>query len=128
LSTTVVADLLSESHSRRRWIILTILSLIGLYTSYNYLLIIGVQGLILLIHTRQREWWVYAAIIAVSSGLAAVMILPTVSISVQSNINAPAMTLMDALKSLAGEPVRFIVKWQHWLLMGVVGGTALLGM
>ena len=126
-STILLADLLSDSNSRSRWFIFTVLSLIGLYTSYSYLLIIGVQGLILLIHTRQREWWLYALVITVCAGIAALMILPTIQVSVQANINAPSMTIITSLQSLAGEPVRFVVKWQHWLLIAVVVGTALLG-
>jgi mannosyltransferase len=126
-SSILLADILSNPKSKTRWIALTILSLIGLYTSYIYLLIIGVQGFTLLVHARQREWWIYTAIITVFTGLAAFMIVPTISSSVQNNINSQPLSLLASIQSLAGEPVRFGIKWQHWLMMGVVGVTALLG-
>jgi uncharacterized membrane protein len=126
-SSILVADIISNPQSKRRWAVLTFLSLVGLFTNYIYLSIIGIQGLILLIHSRQREWWLYTAVITVTTALASFMIVRAFSSSVQNTINTQPLSLLSFIQSLAGETTRTGVKWQHWLMMILVGVTVLLG-
>lgn len=127
VTTSIVADLLANQKSRSHWIALTLLSFIGLFSNYFYALIIGVQALILLLRTHQREWWIYALIMASGIGLDGYFISTGVSNFLQQNINAQSLTIVTYLQALAGEPARFAVRWQHWLLMAVVGGVVILG-
>ena len=115
-SSILVADLMADSRRRGRWIGLAVISLVGLYSSYFYLFILGTQGLALFIFARRHDWWLYAAILAVGTGLAAVMIVPTLSATARQHLDSETLTIRLALQSLAGEPVRYGVAWQqHWM-------------
>jgi len=127
LTTLQVVDILKGRRSLSRWAGLGLLSLVGLFCSYFYLLIIGAQGLVLFLRTRQSGWWLYAAIITIGVGAAAILIVPTVTATAKQHLNTTSLTLLSTLQSLAGEPVRITLAWQHWCLAGLAGGTALLG-
>ena len=127
VSTILLVDLLAKPDSRSRWTALTILSCMGLFSNYFYALIIGVQALVLLIRTRQLEWWIYALIMTFIIGLDAFFLSTGTSNFLQQNINSQPLTIVSYLQSLAGEPARFTVQWQHWVMLGVVGGTAIIG-
>ena len=121
-SSILVADLMADSRRRGRWIELAAISLVGLYTSYFYLFILGTQGLALFIFARRRDWWLYAAILAVGTGLAAVMIVSTLSATARQHLDSQTLTVRLALQSLAGEPVRYGVNWQqHWMETWIFG-------
>jgi mannosyltransferase len=123
----LIADLLTGSQSRQRWVSLGLLSLIGLYSSYFYLLILSVQGLVMLFHAHSRGFWLYATIVGIGTGLTVPLIVPTISSTAQQHLNSTPLTLLDAIQSLAGEPVYFLIAWQHAWLAVLLGGMAIWG-
>ncbi len=127
-SNILVVDILSAKPRTSRWVILAILSLLGIYTRYFYLLIVAVQGLILLVYTRQRNWWLYAALVALGSIPLFVMIYTTIPLTITQLAGRVALTPLTIIQSLAGEPARFIVGWQHWLLTTAICAIAILGL
>jgi 4-amino-4-deoxy-L-arabinose transferase-like glycosyltransferase len=126
-STILVADILSSKRRLRWWVALAVLSILGIYTSYFYFVIVGVQGLILWFRAPRRAWWIYVAIIVICCVPIYFMLISTIPTTVGKRASLAPLTPLAILQSLGGEPVRFGVYWQHWLLMGTVGGTALLG-
>jgi 4-amino-4-deoxy-L-arabinose transferase-like glycosyltransferase len=125
-STLLIAQILSDPGSLRRWVALAVLSLVGLYSSYFYMLIIGVQGLTLFLYTRHRGWWLYASLIAIGGAIAGWMMVPTLANQVQKEISI-FLTPLVTLQSLAGERSHFSLGWQHWWLASIVGGLAFFG-
>jgi hypothetical protein len=125
-STLLIAQSLSDRGSRRRWVALAVLSLVGLYSSYFYLLIIGVQGLTLFLYARQRGWWLYASLITIGVAIAGWMMVPTLAHQVQKEISI-FLTPLVAIQSLAGERSHFSLAWQHWWLASLVGCLAFIG-
>jgi uncharacterized membrane protein len=126
-STILVADILSSDRKLRWWVALAALSILGIYTSYFYLLIVGVQGLILWLHAPRRNWWIYTAIMIICCVPVYWMIISTIPTTIAQRANLMPLSPLSILQSIAGEPVRFGVGWQHWILLSAVSGTALLG-
>ena len=101
----------------RLWSGLWLISILGLYSSYSYLLVVGVQVLFLsLFFFRQSRFWVYLA--CLSAGLLGV--IPFLfSLRKAAAIHADGIALdvgRLAQALLAGEPVRYGFHWPHeWL-------------
>jgi len=123
----LMANILEDPRPRGRWVALALLSLFGLYNHYLYLLIIGVQGLSLLLYVRVRNWWLYASIVTLGTVLAAFLMVPTLNANTDYLSAITPMTILGLIQSLAGEPVRFPVQWQHWYLAFVLGGLSVIG-
>lgn len=126
-TTLIAAQILEDPKPLRRWISLALLSLVGVFSQYLYIIIIGVQVLILLLRVRGRGWWVYASVMGIGIAIAGWMMAPTLSDSAQKNYSV-FLTPLIAIQSLAGEPARFYVTWQHWWLISIIGGLALTGL
>ncbi len=128
ITTLIVVKILEDPTPLRRWTSLALISLVGLYSSYTYLMILGVQGLFLLVCVRHRWRWLYAAMVTIGVGFAASLIVPTIIATARQHLNTTSLTLLNTIQSLAGEPARFSLAWQHGWLVYLCGGTALLGL
>ena len=126
-SMLLVSGTISQPKCRWRWVTLALVSLAGLYCNYFYLLVILAQGLYLLLRTRQRDWWLYAALVGLGSIPAAFWMAPTLLAASQHSQTLPPLTFLAFFQSLGGETARFPLAWYHGCLALVVGGLSFLG-
>jgi uncharacterized membrane protein len=111
------------------WIGHFVVSLVGIYCSYNYVLVIGVQLLYLV--AVERLWWSTMRYALLFGLCCAPLVMPfwiTTSAVATLHITSPSTNLLEILQALVGgDPVRYGFAWVHPLLLALLGVLALVG-
>jgi uncharacterized membrane protein len=123
LSILIIRRILHEEKNQSKsnslwWISLILISFAGLYSSYSYLLIVGIQGIFLLIfYYKKINFLLYASILLFSVfGLAPF----TASLSKTNEIHYETENILGLSRMvqslIAGEPVRYGIDWPHTIV------------
>jgi uncharacterized membrane protein len=107
----------SDHNNRWSWVGLCFISIMGLYSSYSYLLVAGVQVLFLGKYFFHRgSYWAYVACL-VASILGLLPFLSSLQKTAAIHMNGIALDVVRLMQALlAGEPVRYGFIWSHTLL------------
>lgn len=111
------------------WIGHFAVSLVGIYCSYNYVLVIGVQ--LLYLAAVERRWWPtlrYALLFGLCCAPLVVPFWMTSSSVAAEHTTSRSTNLLEILQALAGgDPARYGFAWAHPLLLAILGVLALVG-
>jgi uncharacterized membrane protein len=118
-----------EPRSVSAWTGYTIATIVGLYSSYNYLLVAGIQAA-LMVYSFRRE-----RITGICLGIIAFMLLPllpfmltTMQHTVSVHLASMGLSFTRVSQALlAGEPLRYGFAWPHYWLPILVGILLLMG-
>ena len=104
------------------WIWYTITSLIGLYSSYSYVLVVMPQMVYLFFVLRQWRKTIVLAVVMAVCGIPFVYTffqsVPAIAQQYSAAVSPPLFTVLQGL--LGGEPVRYGVFWGHWVITAVL--------
>lgn len=121
-------DKVSGETKNRLWVALALVSLTGLFSSYSYALVVGIQGIYLSIfHFKKLNFQMYAASLAAGIiGLAPFSgsLIRTNELHQTGSILGISRLLQSLL---AGEPLRYGLEWPHFVLPIILSTLALLG-
>jgi uncharacterized membrane protein len=113
-ATVWLVTIMPTTRKRRVWFAWVALSLLGAYLSYSYMLVLGIQVIVLsLTSYRRPEWWVSGLLLAAAS---APLIPLTASLGARAQIFAtiePLTSWRILQATLAGEPLRYGLSWAH---------------
>lgn len=104
-------------HSTRLWIGLALVSLVGLYSSYSYLMVLAIQWPFLFAaYHRNRSFWLITGFLAAGS-LALISFRSALTGSSSLYTGDMFLNFGHLIRaSLAGEPLRYGLSWAHtWL-------------
>jgi hypothetical protein len=123
LSPLLIWRVVRHPQSKGAWISLALLTVLGLYSTYNYIYIGFAQMAYLAIRfPKSRLLYLYSTIIVVFFLPLVIPMLLSLSGTLEYHANVPAMTLfMAAQYLLAGEPLRYGLTWYHNRLHLVLG-------
>lgn|GEM_PF-1349783 len=128
LLTLALVRVLDQPGARRRWAVYAILAGAGLFTSYSFGLVVGVQlpfGLWAV--RRQRRAWLFALALLAELALIAALGAGTLPRIAGEHAATRALNLKEIMQSLlAGDVFRYGSFWPHKLT--VVGLAALAGL
>lgn len=133
LLTTITMLLLQKLHTAPQraafWVWYLNVALLGLYCSYNFVLVLGVQlGYLAVVERRWKQALLCGLVLAVCAlPLVGPFLQTTGQVAQQHMTSRPASLIQVVQALLGGEPVRFGYTWGHTWLPVVAGWLALLG-
>ncbi|GAC1648031.1 MAG: hypothetical protein NVS4B8_20930 [Herpetosiphon sp.] len=128
-SALTISHLAATPRSTSLWVIYLFVTILGLWSSYNYLLVAAVQLLFLLLWPRTRRPAIIAAILIMLAGLPLIALaiapLQTVSARYAAGESLSPQRMLQSL--LAGDMLRYGEHWPHRWLPPLLLSLALLG-
>lgn len=129
LTTFWIVEIQDQPQKRGLWLGVITTTLIGLYSSYSYILVVGIQAVYLTLQNRRERWtYVYLSFI----GAASISLLPfatrTIGKTASAHMDNISLNLLATSQALlAGEPLRYGITWAHTWAPLLLGGLFLLG-
>lgn len=129
-SALVLVEIERRPAAGKSWAAWTLLSLVGLWCSYSYVLVVSVQVLSLALATRLwRRMLLLTLVLGVSCLPLAAFFLSAGRAALAVHTESTPLTLFRVVSALlAGEPVRYGAFWAHSWLPYIAGGLGLLGL
>ena len=128
--TLVFFDLLSHPAPGWRWVLYAGLAAAGLFTSYSFLLVAGMQlPFVLRAVRREPGGWRLALTLVGSHAMQAVLgfgVLP--AIAAEHANSQPLSILVLLAQLLAGDIFRYGIAWPHFYLVALLVGLSALGL
>lgn len=123
------AAVLAAPSDRRRWALYAALAGVGLFTSYSFLMIVGVQLPVVLwaVRRERRAWLLALALLGLLAAQAALGVGVLAGIAAE-HATSRALLLKEIVQSLvAGDVFRYGSFWPHRYTVLLLGGLAALG-